>query len=274
MTTMAFSIEHVRPPRPLRFSESDPEWDMGQSTRHFKLCVFLWEMLRRAGGPSVTVGADNFVYFDAANDTSAKKCAPDAFVKLGVPDADFNSWKTWEKGTPELCVEILSPSDTQEPITLTQKLERFHSMGVREVVCLDVDAAEGARLRAWDRIEGDLVERVVKADRTPCLTLERWFHVGPLGGQPVALVVADDEAGHARVLTNEGAVAALEDALRRAEEHAAAAEEHAAAAAERVAAAEAQLACSQDMATEATLRAEKAEARLAQLEASLAATKD
>ncbi len=210
MANMSFSIEHVRPPRPLQFASTDPEWDMGQSTRHLKLCVFLWDVLRRIVGREGTVGADNFVYFDGAND--GRKCAPDAFVKLRVPDHDFDAWKTWEKGTPELCVEILSPSDTKEPLPLAEKLSRFHSMGVREVVCLDVDAPEGSRLRAWDRIEGDLVERVVHRERTPCLTLGRWFVVAPLGDQPVALAVAEDEAGNGIVLP---AADALADAERK-----------------------------------------------------------
>jgi hypothetical protein len=199
MTTPSIpGIEHVRPPRPLRFLANDPEWEMGQSTRHVKLCVYLWEALRRVVDRSSTVGFDNFVYFDGAD--ASRKCAPDAFVRLGVPDHEFSAWKTWEDGTPELCVEILSPSDTAEFLTLAKKLEAFHTMGVREVVCFDVDAPVGTRLRAWDRIEGDLVERVVRAERTPCLTLGKWFHVAPLGELPAALAIADDEAGNHLVL--------------------------------------------------------------------------
>ncbi len=213
ISTMSPAIEHVRPPRPLRFLANDPEWDLGQSTRHFKLCVFLWETLRRVVGPGSTVGADNFVYFDGAD--ADRKCAPDAFVRVGVPDAEFSSWQTWEKGTPELCIEILSPSDTVEFLSLAKKLEAFHSMGTREVICFDVDAPEGARLRAWDRIDGDLVERVVNAERTPCLTLGKWFHVAPLGGMPSALALADDEHGHGMVLTHAEANIALEAALAR-----------------------------------------------------------
>lgn len=213
--TMSSAIEYVRPPRPLRFLANDPEWDLGQSTRHFKLCVFLWETLRRVVGPGSTVGADNFVYFDGAD--TERKCAPDAFVRLGVPAAEFSSWKTWESGTPELCIEILSPSDTEEFLPLARKLEAFHTMGVREVICFDVDAPEGGRLRAWDRVDGDLVERVVRNERTPCVTLAKWFHVAPLGGLPTALAIADDEAGNGMVLTHADANRLLEAALARAE---------------------------------------------------------
>lgn len=215
ISTMSPAIEHVRPPRPLRFLANDPEWEMGQSTRHFKLCVYLWETLRRVVGPGSTVGADNFVYYDGAD--ADRKCAPDAFVRVGVPAAEFSSWKTWESGTPELCIEILSPSDTAEFLSLAKKLEAFHSMGVREVICFDIEAPVGQRLRAWDRVEGDLVERIVKNERTPCITLGKWFLVAPLGELASALAIADDEAGNGRVLTDD-------EARRMAEERAKAAE--------------------------------------------------
>ncbi len=247
MTAMAISIEHVRPPRPLRFLASDPEWDMGQSTRHFKLRLFVWEALRRVVGPGSTVGADNFVYYDGAD--VSRKCAPDAFVKLDVPDAEFSVWKTWESGPPELCIEILSPSDTEEPIPLSEKLTRFHSMGVREVVAFDVDAPEGTRLRAWDRIDGDLVERVVRDERTPCLTVGKWFVVAAVGALPVALAIADDATGSHQVLTYAEAHAVLQAALDRAER-----------------AREAEKA----RADAEAARAEAAEARAARLEAELA----
>jgi hypothetical protein len=32
----------------------------------------------------------------------------------------------WENGTPELCVEILTESDTRERLPLAEKLRRFH----------------------------------------------------------------------------------------------------------------------------------------------------
>ena len=214
MTTMA-TLEHVRAPRPLRFGTYDPEWDMGQSTRHFKLCVLLWETLRRAVGPGATVGCDNFVYFDGADD--AKKCAPDAFVKLGVPDADFSVWKTWERGAPELCIEILSPSDTKEPLSLADKIARFETIGAREVITFDVDAPPGSRIRAWDRIDDDLVERVVHGDRTRCATVGKWLNVGEVAGQAVAPILSDDEEGREIVLSNADAVVALEAALRESE---------------------------------------------------------
>lgn len=184
---------------------------MGQSTRHLNLCTYLREMLGRVALSS-TVGCDQFVYWDASDDT--KKCAPDAFVKLGVAQTSFESWKTWEKGTPELCVEIVSASDA-EKLTQSEKLARFHAMGVREVVFFDPDGAPGKRLRAWDWVDGDLVERVVREDRSPCVTLGLWFHVGGVDAEPVALFLAED-AGALRPVPTHLQLAHAEAEARRA----------------------------------------------------------
>ncbi|MBK6465169.1 MAG: Uma2 family endonuclease [Myxococcales bacterium] len=115
---------------------------MGQSHRHLRLCEVLYQLLCGVlPGEHAAVGADQFVYFDPQD--PRRKCAPDAFVKLGVPAQAITSWKTWERGAPDLCVEILSPSDTEEKQTLPEKLERFGAMGVLEVVVFDADAPVG-----------------------------------------------------------------------------------------------------------------------------------
>ncbi len=138
MAVLPESIRHVRPAQPLQFPSSQPEWDVGQSIRHLHLCAILHEILLRVLGPSSSVGCDQFVYFDAAN---PRRCvAPDGFVKLGVPQEMFESWKVWEMGAPELAVEVLSPSDTREPISFQEKMDRYASIGVRELVAFDVDA--------------------------------------------------------------------------------------------------------------------------------------
>ena len=93
-------IRHVRPVRPVRFPASDPEWEMSESTRHGRMCELLYQLLRAAVGPQHTVGKDNFVYFDASN--ARRKCAPDGFVKVDLPQAHFDSYKTW--GTPAIRV--------------------------------------------------------------------------------------------------------------------------------------------------------------------------
>ena len=261
------STQHVPPSRPLRFDSYDPEWDLGQSPRHLNLCILLRELLLRAVTPDDTVGMDAFMFFEAPD--RKEKCAPDAFVKLGVPNAEYESWFTWDRGAPELCVEILSPSDTQEPITAETKLDRFETMGVREVIFFDVDAPEGSRLRAWDRVDGKLVPRAVSNERTPCKTLRRWFHVGPLGNEPVALFLADDEAGDGRVLTNDEARIVAEEGRRFFEAKWIAAEE-ARRVAEAIASAEAEARRAEAEARRAAAEARRAaEDRVRELEALL-----
>lgn len=194
-------IRYVRPIRPVDFPASDPDWDMGEGKRHQLFCDLLKQVLAVAAGPGASVGCDQFVYFDASN--PQRKCAPDAFVKLDVPDELFDTWRTWEKGSPELCVEILSESDTREKLTLDEKLHRFHVMGVAEVVAFDVEAPIGRRLRAWDLVDGDLVERIVEAEATPCRTLGLWFVLAPCADPPleVALRLAENRGGDRLVLS-------------------------------------------------------------------------
>ena len=198
---------------------------MGQGRRHLKLCHALFEILRAACVPEHTVGADQFVYFDAAN---PKRClAPDAFVTLGVRDHDFDSYLVWEEGTPELAFEVLSPSDTPERWTFEEKLRRYRALGVRELVTFHVDAARGQRLRVWDRLEHDLVERVVVDDTTPCVTLGLTLLVGPVlvgpkeehpdDEYPVALRLARDAEGRDLFLTAEERVRAEQTGKERAE---------------------------------------------------------
>ncbi|HSO39843.1 MAG TPA: hypothetical protein VLT33_45260 [Labilithrix sp.] len=57
-----------------------------------------------------------------------------------------------------------SPSDTPERWTFAEKLLRYRALGVRELVTFHVDAPPGQRLRVWDRLEHDLVERVVEGE--------------------------------------------------------------------------------------------------------------
>src|SRR5260221_7290497 len=99
----------------------------------------------------------------------------------------FESWKVWEKGAPEIAIEVLSPSDSPETLPFAEKLARYHAVGVRELFAFDVDGDPGKRLRAWDRIDGVLAERIVEGERTPCLALEMWFVLAPGNDQPVAL---------------------------------------------------------------------------------------
>jgi hypothetical protein len=120
-------------------------------------------------GGEHTVGSDQFVYWDASD---AKRClAPDVFVRMNQPQpAKLGSWKTWERSTLDLAVEIVSPNEG-DGVPWEEKLARYHQLGITELVRFDPEAPEGQRLRAWDRVEGDLVERAISDDRTPCLVL-------------------------------------------------------------------------------------------------------
>ncbi len=162
--------------------------EVPESLRHLKLRTSLLDVLERAFGARAAVGSDQFVYFSASN---PKRCiAPDVFVRLGAPGVDITSWKTWERGTPELAVEIVSPNERP----WVDQLADYHDAGFVEVVRFYVDAAPGSRIRAWDRVDGDLVERVVEGDRTPCAVLGGTWVVAPTAGYPVGLRLEDERA--------------------------------------------------------------------------------
>ena len=216
----ASKLLHVRPVRPLHFPHSEPEEEhLGQHPRHEDLCMFLKLILRSIVGPEHAVSADMFVYWMATVNDDRGRRAPDAALKLGLPQAkmyEHGAWKTWELGVPELVVEILSLSDTRERWTLQEKREAYETMGVAEFVCFDLDAPEGRRIRVWDRVEGDFVERVVEGERTPCLTLCRAFGelfewtIAPAAPWPLALRVL--RGGALVALPEERAAAAQADA--------------------------------------------------------------
>jgi hypothetical protein len=181
-------VRHLREPHPIHFPEAA---EVPEGKRHLLLRTFLFRLLQFALGPGHSVGSEQFVYWNARD--ARRNLAPDVFVKLSVPDTSFGSWKTWENGgAPELAVEIVSPHEG-DGVDWHEKLARYHELGVKELVRFDPDAHEGARLRVWDRVRGDLVERQLGADRTPCLTLGVNWVVCPVAGEPVGLRLADDD---------------------------------------------------------------------------------
>lgn len=144
------------------------EAEVPETKLHLDLRTGLYHLLRLELAGRACVGSDQFVYWNARD---PRRClSPDAFLKHGVPDEQFPVWKVWERGAPEVAVEIVSPSDDR---TWDWKLESYHELGVRELVRFDPEAPEGARLEVWDLIEGDLAPRSVEGE-----CAESWQLVG------------------------------------------------------------------------------------------------
>ncbi len=164
---------------------------MPESVIHLCVREFLHQLLRYVLSGRAFVGSEQFVYYDGSD---PRRCvAPDVYTKWGDGGArPITSWKTWERGTPELCIEIDSPGDDG---SWSEKLDHYRSIGVRELVRFDPDAVAGKRIRVWDRIDDDLVERVVERDCTPCITLGMHWVVRSIEEAPVALRLATSESG-------------------------------------------------------------------------------
>lgn len=60
----------------------------------------------------------------------------------------------------------------------------------------------GKRLRVWDRIDHDLVERVVTNETTPCVTLGMTLLVGPIDQYPAGLRLSRELDGKELVLSD------------------------------------------------------------------------
>ena len=211
-------LRHLRPPEPIVFPE---EAEVPWGKRHLVLRTFLFRMLTFALGPAHSVGSDQFVYWNARD--PRRSLAPDIFVKKDVADTPFGSWKTWEHGgAPDLALEIVSPNEG-DGVAWEEKLTRYHELGVKELVRFDPDAPEGKRLRVWDRVREDLVERLVVGDRTPCDTLGLSWSVLPVESESVGLRLVDvdgdvlqvrEEAAEARAEAEAKARAAAEARIR------------------------------------------------------------
>ena len=165
---------------------------MPESKRHLLLRTALFQMLQLELGGRAAVGSDQFVYWNARD--PGRRLAPDVFVRTGEPDSVFDSWKTWERGAPQLGVEIISESDAPAA-DWQNKLERYQEAGFEEVVRFDPLARSGRRLRIWDRVEGDLVERVVSGDHSKCEVLGLWWMVQEDRGLGCALALSRDKEG-------------------------------------------------------------------------------
>ena len=188
------TLRHVRAPEPIVFPEEE---EVPEGLLHLITRTFLYRLLSHLLGPGHSVGSDQFVYWIATE--PRRKLAPDVFVRLGVPQTEFGSWKTWEQGgVPDLAVEIVSPNEG-DGVMWEEKLARYHELGVAELVRFEPEAEEGRRVRVWDRVRQDLVERVIEGDRTPCLLLGLGWAVRAIpasSGNLVPVLRLIDEAGN------------------------------------------------------------------------------
>jgi Uma2 family endonuclease len=145
-------FRYLRAPRPLHFPDTEK---VPETKWHLELRTLVYQFLKLAFASEAHIGCDQFVYWDAAN---PRVClAPDAFVRFGGPDELFRSWKVWERGAPQVAVEVISSDDHRDK-NWDAKLASYRQLGVRELVRFDQES-EGRELRIWDRVENDLVER-------------------------------------------------------------------------------------------------------------------
>lgn len=181
---------------PLDFpvEEQVPETEL-----HLELRVLLYQLLKDYLGASATVGSDQFVYFNAADPTQV--LAPDVYVCTRPQPDLIKAWKVWERGTPEVAVEIISASDSRDRAWST-KLARYNALGVQELLRFEPEAAPDQCLRVWDRVDGRLLERQSQAgEAQPSLVLGLYWVLAPAERHSLALRIATSEAPDALVPT-------------------------------------------------------------------------
>lgn len=182
---------YVRAPRPVHFpSEERPEEHVSETKRHLEARTTLFLLLEEALGGTAALGSNQFVYSDAGD---PQKClSPDVFVKLGSREEDFDTWKVWLRGAPELAVEIVSDSDRADA-DWAVKLARYQASGIGEVVRFDPEN-EQQPLRVWDRVDGELIERARRSrGLRECLALGLWWAVVPSQLGPLLRLARDRE---------------------------------------------------------------------------------
>jgi Uma2 family endonuclease len=165
--------------------------EMPETKRHLELRTLLYQILKLAFRDRAAIGCDQFVYWDP---TDARAClAPDAFVRFGEADDLFRIWKVWERGAPQVAVEIASDSD-EGPSDWADKLSKYRRLGVAELVRFD-PAEEQRGLRVWDWVGADLVERVLAGPSAQSRYLEGFWAIVEYPDTGLALRLSHDEGG-------------------------------------------------------------------------------
>ncbi len=110
-----------------------------------------------------------------------------------VGRASFESWKVWERGSPQVAVEVISTSDQGERSWL-DKLEQYRRLGVSELVRFDPTSGDRP-LRIWDSIDGDLLERQLPKAGAASRHLGGFWLVLAETGAGLTLRLSHDEVG-------------------------------------------------------------------------------
>jgi Uma2 family endonuclease len=202
---------YLEPIAPVVFPEEElvPETQL-----HLELRTLLYQLLSDYLGVEATVGSDQFVYFDAAD--PRQSVAPDVYVRLAPRGAPVRSWKTWERGAPDVAVEVISDSDARDS-NWAEKLARYRKLGIRELLRFDPEATDGPKLRIWDRVEGALVEREIAPGPIPSSVLGIHWVVARTEDLPYGLRIAEGSEGERVILTRAEARAAAEARIRELE---------------------------------------------------------
>ncbi len=178
---------YVEPPRPLVFPESA---DVPETQLHLDLRTTLYLLLSEHLGEQFVVGSDQFVYWDAGN---PRQClAPDVYAKRTPRGEPVRTWKVWERGAPDVAVEITSDSDSM-PADWNAKLEQYQAIGIAELVRVNLLDERKPALRVWNRVDGRLCERLVENDCAASLALDLHWVIAPVGRLPRAIRIAAGE---------------------------------------------------------------------------------
>jgi len=142
--------KYLREPKPLFFPVEE---QVPESSPHRRGSGLLADSVERHFDGNALVSCDQFVYWD--QNVPTLRLAPDvAVLRNAASDPLLSSWRTWERGIPEVGVEFVSNSDRPD-LTFDEKLGRYRAVGVAEVVRFDRDDAS-TPIRIWDLIERDL----------------------------------------------------------------------------------------------------------------------
>ncbi len=213
--------KYLRAPVPVHFPAEEK---VPESAAHQWRREVLADSAREAFRDRALVASDQFLYWDP---TDPRRClAPDLALRLGSRHERIATWKVWERGAPDVAVEIVSDSDRPQP-SWEAKLERYRCAGVRELVRFDPRNREEP-LRVWDLVDGDLVERDIEGSRGESTVLGLWWVIQEHEPDGPLLRLARDREGRELLptalereqrarLSAEARLAELEAELRRRE---------------------------------------------------------